>query len=245
MRIGIAQIKTIAGNFPVSLVHHERFIYTACKLNTDLLVFPELSLMGYDPVQSTKFALKRGDKALERFQELSNRQKITLGIGVSEKKATGGIGISMFFYQPRAPQRFYTKQVLHPDEFPYFEAGTRQVLLHTGGLRICPAICYESLLPNHAKQAYRKGANLYLASVAKREAGVATATNHYSWVARTYSMPVIMANSVGSCAGFESAGESAVWTKSGKLAGKLPAGEEAILIFDTDTEDVQTQAMVT
>ncbi|SEI87745.1 Predicted amidohydrolase [Cyclobacterium xiamenense] len=243
MKIAIAQIKTIAGNFPVSLVHHERFIYTACKLNADLLVFPELSLMGYDPKQAKKLAMERDDKRLDRFQELSNRQQLVIGIGVPEKTATG-VGISTFFYQPKAPRRCYSKQVLHPDESPYFEPGTKQVFLRAGGLRICPAICYESLLPSHAKQAFTQGADLYLASVAKKEAVVTTAANHYSWVARTYSMAVLMANSVGNCAGFESAGASAVWTKTGKLAGQLPEEEEGILVYDTETEEVQTQPMV-
>lgn len=47
-----------------------------------------------------------------------------------------------------------------------------------------------------------------------------------------------MGNFVGFCDNFLSVGNSAVWTKDGKLVGQLEDKREGILIFDTETEEI-------
>jgi apolipoprotein N-acyltransferase len=42
-----------------------------------------------------------------------------------------------------------------------------QVIIKTNDTNIAPAICYESLQPIHIENAFKLGADVYLASVAK------------------------------------------------------------------------------
>ena len=144
----------------------------------------------------------------------------------------------MIIFEPNKPRQTYSKQQLHSDEFPYFENGVEQVIIKTEDRNIAPAICYESLQPIHSENAFKLGADIYLASVAKSANGVEKAYDHYPRVAKQYAMPVLMSNCVGFCDNFLSVGKSSVWTKKGELVGQLDDRTEGILFFDTETEEV-------
>jgi predicted amidohydrolase len=149
----------------------------------------------------------------------------------------------MIIFMPGRLRQTYSKQQLHPDEFPYFEKGEQQILLEVDNKKIVPAICYESLQTDHSAKASKLGAEIYLASVAKPQNSINEAMTHYSNVAKNYSMPVLMSNCVGYCDNFISAGFSSVWTKQGRLVGQLDNKTEGILIFDTGTEEVTKKAI--
>src|SRR5690606_41051788 len=68
---------------------------------------------------------------------------------------------------PNLSRVIYSKQILHSDELPYFIQGNGQVILNIKNTNIAPAICYESLQPQHSVKAIHLGAELYIASVAK------------------------------------------------------------------------------
>ena len=98
--------------------------------------------------------------------------------------------------------------------------------------------------PIHCEHAYKLGANVYLASVAKPANSVEKAFMHYSRVAKHYEMPVLMSNCVGDCDDFLSVGNSAVWTKKGELVGQLDEKTEGILIFDSVTEEATERIII-
>lgn len=100
---------------------------------------------------------------------------------------------------------------------------------------LAPAICYESLQPTHAAQAAAAGAQVYLASVAKSQKGVALAYDHYPAMARQHGMTVIMANCTGPADNFIGAGQSAVWNREGERVCGADAGQEAWVVYDTRT----------
>jgi predicted amidohydrolase len=137
----------------------------------------------------------------------------------------------MIIFEPNKPRQTYSKQQLHSDEFPYFENGVGQVIIKTNDKNIAPAICYESLQPTHSENAFKLGADVYLASVAKPANGVEKAFDYYPKVAKQYGMPVLMSNCVGFCDNFLSVGKSAVWTKEGELVGQLDDKTEGILFL--------------
>ena len=144
----------------------------------------------------------------------------------------------MIIFEPNKPRQTYSKQQLHSDEFPYFENGVGQVIIKANDTNIAPAICYESLQPIHSENAFKLGAEVYLASVAKSANGVEKAFEHYPSVAKQYAMAVLMSNCVGVCDNFLSVGKSSAWTKEGKLVGQLDDKTEGILIFNTETEEI-------
>lgn len=235
MKICIAQTKPIKGNIAANIEAHKKFIELALSLNAEAIFFPELSLTGYEPELAKKLATNHDDNRLDIFQEISDKNNIIIGLGLPTTTESK-IRISMIIFEPNRPRQTYSKQQLHSDELPYFENGDGQVIIKTNDKNIAPAICYESLQPTHIENAFKLGADVYLASVAKPANGVEKAFDHYPKVAKQYGMPVLMTNCVGFCDNFLSVGKSAVWTKEGKLVGQLDDKMEGILLFDTETE---------
>lgn len=237
MKISIAQTRPIKGDIKANIDKHKILIEIASSLKATSIFFSELSLTGYEPELAKDLATNQDDSRLNSFQQISDINKMTIGLGIPTKTKTG-IQISMIFFQPDRPRQTYSKQLLHSDEFPYFENGDRQIVLNVDNKKVVPAICYESLQPDHSDKASKLGAEIYLACVAKSENGVNKAMTHYPEVAKNYSMPVLMSNCIGFCDNFLGAGLSAVWTKRGQLVGQLDDKNEGILIFDTETEEV-------
>jgi predicted amidohydrolase len=119
----------------------------------------------------------------------------------------------------------------------YFVHGAGQLILSAGGHTLAPAICYESLQPNHADAAAKRGADIYLASVAKPQRNVIKAYEHYPQIARQHSLIVLMANSVGPCDDFVSSGQSAIWDASGRLVKSMDNETQGFVLFDTSAQE--------
>jgi len=237
MKISIAQIRPIKGDVSANIEAHKNFIDFALTYNTEAIFFPELSLTGYEPELANELATNQNDNRLDTFQEISDNDNIIIGLGLPTTTESK-IRISMIIFEPKKPRQTYSKQQLHSDELQYFENGDRQVVIKKDNTKIAIAICYESLQPAHSENAFKLGADIYLASVAKSENGVEKAFKYYPTIAKQYVMPVLMSNCVGFCDNFISVGKSSVWTKKGNLVGQLDNKTEGILIFDTGTEEV-------
>jgi predicted amidohydrolase len=242
MKICVAQTRPSRGDIQKNIDTHKKMINIAVRHGAGVIVFPELSVTGYEPELAKDLAAYPDDKIFDSFQEISNTSKITIGVGMPTKSSPG-IFISMLIFQPQQPRQTYSKQFLHEDEFPYFINGKGQVFLTIENIKIAPSICYESLLPEHAANASKNGAAIYIASVAKSASGVEKAFKHFPEMANKYAMTVLMANAVGPCDNFESAGKTSIWSNKGLLVGQLNDTHEGILIIDTETQEI-TEEMI-
>ena len=240
MNIAIAQLKSMKGDIPANIEKHIKFIERACLLNADFIFFPELSLTGYEPGLAEKLAVDKNDKRFDVLQQTSDQKMISFAVGVPTI-SENGIYISMLIFQPKQQKLIYSKQQLHEDELPYFKNGNEQVLITLKNQKIAPAICYESLQTDHANEAARLGAAIYIASVAKSQNGINKAFAHYPNMAKKYKMPVLMSNCIGECDNFISAGFSSVWNKEGELVVQFDNQQEGLLIFNTETEKVMKE----
>lgn len=234
MKLTAAQILSTPGQIEENIGKHLDVIRLAASRGADVLVFPELSLTGYEPGLAQTLAVQPADQRFDQFQVASDRYGMLIAVGVPTKGAKG-IEISMLCFQPGLERTSYSKQQLHPDELPFFTAGTEQVVLRHADQVMAPAICYESLQAIHAEQAAASGAGVYLASVAKSERGVTSAYSHYPTIAKMHSMTVLMANCVGPADTFIGAGRSAIWSSDGDLVGSADAFQEALVAYDTGT----------
>ena len=237
MKISVAQLRPAKGDISANIEKHKVLVKLAVSLRVSSVFFPELSITGYEPEIAKDLATNQEDKIFDSFQEISDTDQITIGLGMPIK-TDAGIQIGMIVFQPNARRQTYSKQQLHADEFPYFVNGEKQIILNVENNRIAPAICYESLQNDHAENAGKLGAEIYLASVAKSQNGISKAYTHYPKIARQYSMPVLMTNSVGYCDNFLSVGQSAVRSKNGQLLAQLNDMDEGVIVFDTETEEV-------
>jgi predicted amidohydrolase len=237
MRLCIAQTRPVKGDVPANIDAHLRFIDLASTLTSDAIFFPELSLTGYEPDLADTLATHPEEDRFAVFQEASDRNKIIIGLGMPIRTDSKP-RIGMILFEPFKRRQTYFKQLLHSDELPYFECGVGQVIIHAHGRQIAPAICYESLQPTHSDNAFKLGADVYVASVAKPANGVLKAFDHFPKLAKRHAVPVLMSNSVGFCDNFLSVGQSSVWSKEGHLVGQLDDKTEGLLMFDTETEEL-------
>jgi predicted amidohydrolase len=151
----------------------------------------------------------------------------------------------MILLRPLIHRQLYCKQILHSDEYRFFEAGSNNLLLELEGMKIAPAICFESLQIEHGMRANAVGAQVYAASVAKSRAGLEKAIKHYSTLAKLNKMTVLMSNCVGPSDDFVSAGGSAIWNREGDRVGQLGDSSEGVLCFDTETGDAMVKLLPT
>lgn len=237
-----AQLQPIACNIEKNISKHLELIELAAANEADVIVFPELSITGYEPKYASELATDQNDPRFDVFQLRCEASHLSIGIG-TPTVAQGGVRISMVLFQPAKPRTTYSKQLLHADELPYFICDEVQLIFSIKGHTLAPAICYESLQPLHGENAARLGADIYLASVAKSSAGVEKAHSHFPVLAKEHSMIVLMANSLGPCDDFVSAGLSAAWDEKGALIGKADENVEGILLLDADAVDARFEQL--
>jgi predicted amidohydrolase len=234
MRICAAQLAAVRGDIAANVGRHVAFVELAASQGADLILFPELSLTGYEPTLAGELATDATDPRLEVLQALADARGIIVGAGLPTRSRSGP-QISLIVFRPHEGRLSYSKQQLHADELSWFSSGDEQLVIDAGGHRLAPAICFESLQPEHAAAVADLGADTYLASVAKPHRSVVVAHQHYPAMARRHSMIVLMANSVGPCDDFVAAGRSATWTERGQLAAELSEHDEGIVLIDTTT----------
>jgi predicted amidohydrolase len=232
MKISVAQTHPIKGNIEANILNHRRLIDLAIAEKVDMIIFPELSITGYEPELSKVLATTQDDARFDVFQEISDAENITIGIGVPTRSDLG-IRISTVIFQQNQPRQTYSKQFLHSSENPFFVEGREQIFLEEN--KIALAICYELSVPEHSANAFQKGADIYIASTVNSYNGVDKDLAILSNIAKNYSMMVLMANCIGQTGEYNCAGKSSVWDKQGNLLGQMNDVDEGILIFDSET----------
>jgi predicted amidohydrolase/GNAT superfamily N-acetyltransferase len=242
MKICIAQTKSKKGNIQWNIENHLELIERAIKLKADLIIFPELSITNYEPDLVKELATDIESNVFSPFQEISNTNEITIGIGMPTK-ATEGINISMLIFQPNKERTVYSKQMLHSDELPFFVCGKNQTFLNINGVRIAIGICYETLQREHFLNAKNQGTEIYIASVAKPKGAIEKAYKHFPQIAKEFNTPILMSNCIGHCDNFMSVGQSAVWNKKGELIEQLDTNCQGLLIYDTNTEQTKKEQL--
>jgi len=237
MKIAVAQTMPARGDMAQNIAAHCELILTAVQAGAQLVVFPELSLTGYEPALVDSLALSSlDDPRLNVFQTLSDKHRVALAVG-APVRSSAGVHISLVIFQPQQAATLYSKQHLHADEAPFFAPGpaSNGMIVHAG-LQAALAICYEISVPQHARNAAKNGAEMYIASVAKTSAGIAQAHARLQNVARENSTPVLMANCAGECDNAQCCGRSAIWSHQGELLCELNAGAEGLIVFDTGSQ---------
>jgi predicted amidohydrolase len=237
MKICAAQTRPVKGNIEANIGNHKRLIDVAITCGANIIIFPELSITGYEPELAKELATSADDRRFDDFQKISDTKKVTIGIGVPTKK-DNGICISMVLFQPSKIRQTYFKKYIHCDEEPFFVGASNTIALIGEKANVALAICYELSVPQHAEQAFKNGAEIYIASAVKCDNGVVRAVKRLSEIANKYSMTVLMSNCVGLSGGYNCAGNSGIWNKEGVLLGQLDDANEGIIMIDTDTQEV-------
>lgn len=234
MKLGAVQFRPDPGQIEKNILKHLYVVDLAIENDIEFIIFPELSLTGYEPTLAKTLAFDPTDQRLNPFQKVSDSAGITIAVGLPIKSNDVNL-IGQLIFIPHRKPLLNTKQYLHEDEAPFFNCGKNITPLSIGEWRVGLAICFEISLPDHAINAKKLGADFYMASVAKNTEGLRKAKKTLSTTASNLKMTVMMANYAGIADGELCPGGTAVWGTNGEMIGELGDTEEAILSYHTNS----------
>lgn len=236
--LAAAQTVPRAGDVPANLAQHVALAHQAADQGAALVLFPELSLTGYELERAQELAFTLDDGRLDPLRALARDRQIQLVVG-APLTLGGRLHLAALIVGP-ADVRAYTKRHLGafpadlaprvpPPEPSVFAAGDLDPLIHVDGRAAALAICADVNQPAHAQRAAAR-ASIYLASMFVVPQDVAGDHATLQRRARTHAMTVVQANFGGPTGGLPAGGCSAAWGPDGRLLGQLPAAGAGVLL---------------
>lgn len=230
IRIAAAQAPSVAGDIAANLATHLRFIAAARAEGVQLLIFPELSLCGYELPLLRQCALAADDARLTPLRTAG--MTVIVGAPVLDAGATQTCIASIGLAADGATT-VYRKQYLHDGEEVHAQPGPAGAHAHAlHGQRYVEAICADTTHAAHAQAAADAGASLYVAGVLISEGGYAKDAALLRGYAAAHNMGVLMANHAAPSGGYASAGKSAFWAPGGALLAQAPGPGDYLVIAD-------------
>ncbi len=250
LRFAAAQTIPAAGDVRTNVAQHVALADLARRHEVRLLVFPELSLTGYELERAEELAFRPGDPRLRPLIAAAERGAMFLVVG-APVRVDGRLHIGAMVLAPDGSTALYTKRHLGafgpeaavdghipPGEPTVFEPGDADPLVDVDGRSAAIAVCADAGHPEHARAAAARGATTYLASVfiiaSAFEAESARLRRH----ACEHSMAAAMANFGGPSGGLRAAGRSTVWNARGDALARLGRSDAGLAIALGDDEGV-------
>jgi predicted amidohydrolase len=217
--IAAAQSPSVPGDIDANVGIHLRFIAAARAEGVQLLVFPELSLCGYELPLLRDCVLSPDDARLWAIREAASAAGMTVIVGAPVGDGGAGLPfIASIAFAPDGTASIYRKQYLHDGEERYAQAGAIGAhCRELNGHRYALAICADTGNRAHAAAAAEDGASLYVAGVLISKGGYPADAAKLQSYATDFGMGVLIANHCAPSGGYDAAGRSAFWSPGGAL----------------------------
>lgn len=253
MKIALAQINTIVGDFAGNV---DRILDFACRARegkADLVIFPELALCGYPPrdlVEKPEF-IARSERELARLAGLLPEIPALVGyVRRSHSNQGKSVADAAALLRQGKVVLDYAK-ILLPfydvfDESRYFEPGRGPALYDLNGCHIGVTVCEDVWNDKNfwKKQLYvrdpveetvRAGAQVVLNIASSPFSTEKIKLRHemLKAIATNYKVPVVYVNHVGGNDQLIFDGSSLAFNSRGELCARAKSFEEDLVIFDT------------
>ncbi|MFH8368523.1 carbon-nitrogen hydrolase family protein [Streptomyces sp. NPDC018031] len=189
-----------------------------------LVVFPELSLTGYD---LTVPAVAPDDPRLDPLVAACRGTGATALVGAPVRAGDGREYIATLAVTGDGARVAYRKMWLHGAETGRFTPGGQPEVLVLGGWRLGLAVCFDAAVPEHAADTAALGMDAYVActlygtgpeSAARRDA-------HLGGRARAHRVWAVLSTAAGPSGEYAgTSGGSGVWAPDGEVL--VQAGPE-------------------
>jgi predicted amidohydrolase len=232
----VAQIAVSAGEVQANVQKHLRFMRQAAERGVQFLLFPELSLTGYEPALARELATSADDARLQPLRVLAAQRGMITVVGAPLLAGSGSdILIAALIFGREGQTGIYTKQHLHAGEEQVFTAGTGGAGLSVDSQHIALAVCADFSHASHVLKAAQDGAEMYAASVLISRNGYSADAQVLADYAREHRFVVMMANHGGPTGGWHAAGRSAIWGADGEQIAAIE-GEGDFLLIATNRD---------
>jgi predicted amidohydrolase len=222
LAVAVAQTASASGDVSANAKQAAHTVLEAADAGAELLVFPELSLIGYDLglLADPEVWVALGDSRLDPLRE----PPVTTIVGAPYRSGDGARLLASLVFHPGGEVSVHGKRHLHGPERVHFQAGEPADPLRLNGWRVALAVCYDAGVPAHAQDAADRGAEVYAASVLYTREEVRRFDLHFAARAMDHRMYALAANHAGSGPGWESCGGSGVWHPDGRRLVQAGAG---------------------
>ncbi len=254
MRIAIAQLDPVVGEFEANLIKIQEAYQRACGLQARLLLTSELALCGYPPLDLMERPemLERNEKALQKLLALTVGQSCALAVGhvSANLEPFGRSAQNVVSILEDGKVVFRQAKSLLPtydvfDEARYFQPASEVQLWNCDGHKVAVAICEDlwgdnlvlgrNLYPKGPLEEYRRlGADLL----------VTLSASPYEWskrirreelhcgIARDLKIPLVYVNQVGATDEILFDGGSFTSDSQGKVLGRLPSFKKSFGVIE-------------
>jgi predicted amidohydrolase len=244
--IAVAQTCPQKGDAPTNIHEHIRLAELAAAHGAKIVVFPELSLIGYELALCDELAFRESDTRLSPLLAAAVSHGTTLVVG-APVRLNSSLHIGAFLLCPSGTVDVYTKHRLGafpasarcdscdgisvpPAEATVFQPGNCNPLVRFGDTMAALAVCADIGNAEHPQRAAERGANTYLASmfvIPSDFEGEEAKLKHY---AVQHGMMTALTNFGCSSGGLRSAGRSSIWSESGELLVQLKDSGSGIAV---------------
>lgn len=232
LKLAAAQIASRRGDILHNISTHLHAIEAAAEYNVSFLLFPELSLIGYEPDLASRFALQMTDHRLTPLAEAARRFKMQIVVGAPVVCDQAKPHLGAFVFGDNGSIKTYAKMHLGSVEGNFFSAGKTHVAIPCGDMKIGLSICADSSQASHPARLAAEGAIAYAASVFLNAEWFATDAPRFPRYAAQHKWLVLMANHGASEGTFVSVGNSAVWGPDGCCLACAQGTDQALVFAE-------------
>lgn len=226
----IAQIDISRENLQRNLDKHIEYTKRAAQMKADIIIFPEMSLTGYERDLARNQSLEMKDSRLDSLKDLAKEYNIFVIAG-GPLRIENRLYIASWIFTPEAETKVYVKKYLHRGEEVYFDTrDDYDTIVNVKSKQVSFAICYDIENDEHMEQVIKKNSNLYLASIFYSKNGMQAGLDRLQMLSAKYHIPILMSNCVGICWEIESGGCSSAWTETGEIIATANQETEGLLI---------------
>lgn len=234
--VAVAQSSSIRGNISENISIHLEYIDAASENNADIIIFPELSLTGYEPAVAIENALTGNENILIPLLNSAGDNNITIIAGCPIRSNYSKPYIGSLIIQPTQKITIYRKRYLHQGEENNFVHSQDKIIYKCKGETIGIAICADIDNSNHPNELKKMGITMYSAGVLVTPQGIKDAHNKLSLYAKKYHIVTMMSNHASETGGYQTAGQSAIWDEEGRLIIKAEGIEKSLLIAQNEND---------
>jgi predicted amidohydrolase len=225
MNVAGAQLQSVPGDAAANAALHAELIAEAAATGARVVVFPELSVTGYELDllrDDPSLWLAPGDARLDPIREACRAGGVHAVVGAPVRGGDGRGRLAAIAVDDRGETAaVYAKQHLDEFEVELFAPGDEHVVLDVDGHRLGLAVCADAGVPAHAAQVAALGADGYLVGALFPRHRAAARDEQMAARARENGMWVVLGATAGRAWRYDSCGGTGVWRRDGEVAAQL------------------------
>jgi predicted amidohydrolase len=229
IKIAIAQFTPFKDDIENNIAIHLKLIESAIKKNVEIIIFPELSLTGYEPELASKLCFSESSIYNLPFQSLSTQNNLIIGVGMPIAQENEKPNIATILFFPDKAPLICHKINLHETEQSFFSHGKKVGIFSYSGIKFGVAICFDSLIETFIYSLKKMGVNYCLVPSLITKKGFEHDIKLLQQYAKKFQMGMIISNYIGKTGNMFGIGKSLIIDKNGKLQKQAMQINEGII----------------